>query len=66
MTGSNSGSIPEGDRGPWVDIIPTKMLVSLASLAALEVDELQAIAGRWSQTEELAHRGGWPGLATFR
>src|SRR5689334_15413517 len=49
-------TMPEGDQGPWVDIIPTKMLASLASIAAMEEDEQHAIAKRWNSTEEL---DGW-------
>jgi hypothetical protein len=49
-------TIPEGDQGPWVDIVPTKMLASLASIAAMEEDEQESIAERWGQTDELE---GW-------
>jgi hypothetical protein len=49
-------TIPDGDQGPWVDVIPTRMLASLATIAAMEEDEQQAIADRWGQTEEL---NGW-------
>ena len=49
-------TIPEGDRGPWVDVLPPKMLASLASIAAMEEDEQESIAERWGQTEELE---GW-------
>lgn len=46
-------TIPEGDQGPWIDIIPPKMLRSLASIAAMEDDEQKSLAERWGQTEEL-------------
>jgi hypothetical protein len=49
-------TIPEGDQGPWVDIIPPRMLASLASIAAMEEDEQGSLADRWGQTEEL---DGW-------
>lgn len=49
-------TIPEGDRGPWVDVVPTKMLAALASIAAMEADEQESIAERWGQTDELE---GW-------
>ena len=49
-------TIPEGDKGPWVDIVPPKMLGSLASIAAMEEDEQESLAERWGQTEE---REGW-------
>ena len=46
-------TIPEGDRGPWVDVVPAKMLASLASIAAMEEGEQESIAERWAQTDEL-------------
>jgi len=49
-------TIPEGDRGPWVDIVPTKMLSSLAAIAVMEEDEQASLAVHWGQTEELE---GW-------
>ncbi len=49
-------TIPEGDQGPWVDIVPLRMLGSLASIAAMERDEQESLAERWGQTEELE---GW-------
>jgi hypothetical protein len=49
-------TIPEGDHGPWVDIVPTKMLASLASIAAMEEEGRASIAERWGQTDELE---GW-------
>jgi hypothetical protein len=47
---------PEGDRGPWVDIVPTKMLSALASIAAMEEDEKASIAEQWGRTDEFE---GW-------
>jgi hypothetical protein len=55
-------TIPEGDQGPWVDIIPSKMMAALASIAALEEGEQQAIAERWGQTEEFE---GWEASEIF-
>jgi hypothetical protein len=49
-------TLPESDQGPWVDVIPTKMLVSLASIAAMEEEEQASLAGRWGETDELE---GW-------
>jgi hypothetical protein len=49
-------TIPEGDQGPWVDIVPPKMFASLASIAAMEEDEQESLAERLGQTEEL---DGW-------
>jgi hypothetical protein len=46
-------TIPEGDEGPWVDIIPTRMLFALASIAAMEESKQTTIAEKWSRTEEL-------------
>src|SRR4051794_366118 len=46
-------TIPDGDQGPWVDIVPPKMLKSLASIAAMEDDEQESLAERWGATEEL-------------
>lgn len=46
-------TIPKGDQGPWVDIVPPKMLSALASIAAMEKDEQQSLAEHWGQTEEL-------------
>jgi hypothetical protein len=49
-------TIPEGDQGPWVDIVPTKMLSALASIAAMEEDEQASIAKDWGRSDELE---GW-------
>lgn len=49
-------TIPEGDQGPWVDIVPPRMLAALASIAAMDEDEQESLAERWGQTEEL---DGW-------
>lgn len=49
-------TIPEGDQGPWVDIVPLKMLGALASIASMEEDEHESLADRWGATEELE---GW-------
>jgi len=55
-------TIPEGDQGPWVDIVPPKMLASLASIAAMEEDEKQSLAERWAETNELE---GWEASEVF-
>jgi len=55
-------TIPEGDRGPWVDILPPEMLASLASMAAMDEDEQESLAGCWGQTEEL---DGWDASELF-
>lgn len=55
-------TIPEGNQGPWVDIVPPKMLASLASISALEDDEQESLAQRWGQTEEL---DGWEASEVF-
>jgi hypothetical protein len=49
-------TIDKGKQGPWVDVVPTNMLTSLASIAAMDEDEQESIAERWGQTEELE---GW-------
>ncbi len=49
-------TIPEGDQGPWVDIIPTRMLSVLSSIGAMEGDEQASVAEDWGRTEELE---GW-------
>jgi hypothetical protein len=46
-------TIPEGDHGPWVDIVPPNMLGSLASIVAMEEDEQESLAERWGHTVEL-------------
>ena len=49
-------TIPEGDQGPWIDVLPTKMVASLASIAAMEEGEQESLAEQWGQTDELQ---GW-------
>jgi hypothetical protein len=46
-------TIPHGNRGPWVDVVPMKMLMSLASIAAMEDDGQESLALLWGQTDEM-------------
>jgi hypothetical protein len=55
-------TIPEVDQGPWVDIIPPKMLGALASIAAMEEGEQESLAERWGETDELE---GWEASEVF-
>ncbi|HQR43757.1 MAG TPA: hypothetical protein PLX97_13775, partial [Gemmatales bacterium] len=49
-------TLPEGDEGPWVDIVPPTMLAALAAIATMEDQEQEALAVRWGKTEEM---DGW-------
>lgn len=49
-------TISASDRGPWVDILPAKMLHTLATIAAMDEAEQGTVAERWGQTDELE---GW-------
>src|SRR5262249_99559 len=55
-------TIPDGDHGPWVDVLPPKMLASLAAIAAMEENDQESLAERWGQTEEL---DGWEASEVF-
>jgi hypothetical protein len=48
--------IPDSDKGPWVAILPDKMVTALSRIAALDEDEFQSLLGKWSSTEEFE---GW-------
>jgi len=52
-------AVPDSDQGPWVDIIPPQMLKSLADIAGMDEQEVDAIAEQWRRTDELQ---GWDAL----
>jgi hypothetical protein len=49
-------TVPEGEKGPWVDVVPANMLSTLASIAAMEGKARASLAEAWSRTEEF---DGW-------
>jgi hypothetical protein len=49
-------TVSEGDKGPWVDIVPPKMLSALASIAVMEDHEQDSLAEKWGRTDEFE---GW-------
>jgi hypothetical protein len=49
-------TLPKGNEGPWVDVIPPKMLATLASIAAMEENEQESLAKLWGGTKEF---DGW-------
>jgi hypothetical protein len=46
-------TLSNSDQGPWVDVVPQEMLALLATIAAMEELELEAIADKWHSTDEL-------------
>jgi hypothetical protein len=48
-------TIPQGDKGPWVDILPTTMLSELASIAVMEEDDQARVAELWGKTNEFRY-----------
>lgn len=55
-------TIDASQHGPWVDIIPTKMLSAPASIAVMDDDEQASIAEQWSRTDEFE---GWDSAEVF-
>lgn len=44
--------IAEGDAGPWVDVLPSTMVSALASLAAMDNDEIARLAAPLCRMED--------------
>ena len=59
-------TIGDGESGPWVDIVPARMLASLASIAAKDGEEFRSIAERWARIEEFEFWDGSEILDTLR
>ncbi|QVL29914.1 hypothetical protein KIH39_13650 [Telmatocola sphagniphila] len=55
-------TIPNGDQDPWVDIVPPKMLATLAAIAMMDDNEQASLGESWAQTEEL---DGWVATDVF-
>lgn len=49
-------TISEGDSGPWVDVLPSTMVLALASLAAMDDDEIARLAASLCRTKDFE---GW-------
>lgn len=45
-----------GDDGPWVDILPDRLVTALAEIAEIDENEVECLEASWSQTEEF---DGW-------
>ncbi|OAI53151.1 hypothetical protein AYO47_01010 [Planctomyces sp. SCGC AG-212-M04] len=48
--------VRNSDDGPWVDVLPPEMVLTLSRIASMEGDSIQDLLEKWSATDELE---GW-------